>query len=491
MCGIVGIQAQVSVASEIYDSLIHLQHRGQDAAGIITYDFRMHKEKGLGLVRDIFNENKMNFLTGNVGIGHTRYPTHGGFGHGEIQPFWTEVPYGIALGHNGNLVNYKELAEEITDREKRYLNTTSDTEVLLHMFASALGQNGSAKSDKAFFEQICGAVKSVFDRTNGSFSVVAAIVGKGLVAFRDPHGIRPLSRGERKSDNGSIDNIFSSETTMFHSLEFEPKGTVEPGEVYYVSEAGKVFSKKLVSEEFTPCIFEYVYFSRPDTMMNDVSVYRSRLRMGQNLAKRWLEKHPDVLPDIVIPAPSTANTAALSLAYEIGVRYSEGLYKNPFIGRTFIMPGQAERKKSIRHKLVPQETEIRDKKVMIVDDSIVRGNTSRQIVRIVKDMGAKEVYFVTTCPPVKNPCFYGVDMPTRSELIAAQKSVDEIQAYIGVDILLYQEIPDLVEAVTRRGDHNIDRPCMACLDGWYVSGNVDEAKMSEMETMRLNDRNGE
>ena len=278
---------------------------------------------------------------------------------------------------------------------------------------------------------------------------------------------------------------------MFHSLEFEPKGTVEPGEVYYVSEAGKVFSKKLVSEEFTPCIFEYVYFSRPDTMMNDVSVYRSRLRMGQNLAKRWLEKHPDVLPDIVIPAPSTANTAALSLAYEIGVRYSEGLYKNPFIGRTFIMPGQAERKKSIRNKLVPQETEIRDKKVMIVDDSIVRGNTSRQIVRIVKDMGAKEVYFVTTCPPVKNPCFYGVDMPTRSELIAAQKSVDEIQAYIGVDILLYQEIPDLVEAVTRRGDHNIDRPCMACLDGWYVSGNVDEAKMSEMETMRLNDRNGE
>ena len=491
MCGIVGIQAQSSVASELYDSLIHLQHRGQDAAGIITYDFRMHKEKGLGLVRDIFNENNMNLLTGNVGIGHTRYPTHGGFGHGEIQPFWTEVPYGVALGHNGNLVNYKELAEEITGQEKRYLNTTSDTEVLLHMFATALGQNGSAKSDKAFFEQICGAVKSVFDRTSGSFSVVAAIVGKGLIAFRDPHGIRPLSRGERKSDNGSVDHIFSSETTMFHSLEFEPKGNVEPGEVYYVSESGKVFNKKLVSDEFTPCIFEYVYFSRPDTMMNDVSVYRSRLRMGQNLAKRWIEKHPDVLPDIVIPAPSTANTAALSLAYELGVRYSEGLYKNPFIGRTFIMPGQAERKKSIRHKLVPQEIEIRDKKVMIVDDSIVRGNTSRQIVRIVRGMGAKEVYFVTACPPVKNPCFYGVDMPTRSELIAAQKSVDEIRAYIGVDILLYQEIPDLVEAVTRKGDHNIDRPCMACLDGWYVSGNVDEEKMSEMETMRLNDRNVE
>jgi len=278
---------------------------------------------------------------------------------------------------------------------------------------------------------------------------------------------------------------------MFHSLEFEPKGNVEPGEVYYVSESGKVFSKKLVSEEFTPCIFEYVYFSRPDTMMNDVSVYRSRLRMGQNLAKRWIEKHPDVLPDIVIPAPSTANTAALSLAYELGVRYSEGLYKNPFIGRTFIMPGQAERKKSIRHKLVPQEIEIRDKKVMIVEDSIVRGNTSRQIVRMVRGMGAKEVYFVTACPPVKNPCFYGVDMPTRSELIAAQKSVDEIRTYIGVDILLYQEIPDLVEAVTRKGDHNIDRPCMACLDGWYVSGNVDEEKMSEMETMRLNDRNGQ
>jgi len=467
VCGIAGIYSHKSVANELYESVIHLQHRGQDAAGIMTYDDRMHKHKGLGLANEVFTEDNLQLLLGNIGISHNRYPTHGGFSHGEIQPVWTSVPYGIAIAHNGQITNYDELVEEVTKKEKRYLNTTSDSEVLLHILAKELDKNGIPNTSEEFFDHLCDAVSSIFKKVNGAYSVTALIIGKGLVVFRDPRGIRPLVRGER-DNNGKKDYIFSSENTMFYSLGYTPKGNVLPGELIYVDNDGKLFSKRLVKEEFNPCIFEYVYFARPDAVLNDVGVYRSRLRMGQNLAYAWLKKYPDVIPDIVIPAPSTANTSALAFAHEIGVRYSEGLYKNPFVGRTFIMQGQNERKKSIKHKLVPQETEIRDKKVLIVDDSIVRGNTSREIVRMVRDFGAKEVYFVSACPPVKHPCYYGVDMPTSEELIAGNKKVDDIKKYLEVDVLLYQEIEDLVEAVTRIGDHHIDNPCMACLDGHYV-----------------------
>ena len=490
MCGIAGIYSHKSVAAELYDCIIHLQHRGQDAAGIMTYDDRMHKEKGMGLAKEIFNEENMNLLTGNIGISHNRYPTHGGFSHGEVQPFWTSVPYGIALAHNGNLTNYRELAEEITKQDSRYLNTNSDTEVLLHLFADQLHEDKPPESSEEFFKLLCSAVSTIFNKVKGAYSVTAMIIGKGLVVFRDPNGIRPLVKGERSNGNGGKDFIFASENSMFYSLGYEPKGTVLPGELIYVNNKGQVFNKRLVQKEFNPCIFEYVYFARPDATLNDVSVYRARLRMGQNLAQAWKEKHPEKNPDIVIPAPSTANTAALSFAHELGVRYSEGLYKNTFIGRTFIMPGQVERKKSVKYKLVPQELEIRDKKVLIMDDSIVRGNTSREIVRMLRDFGAREVYFAVACPPVKSPCFYGVDMPTRDELIAGNKSDKEIEKYLEVDTLLYQEIDSLVEAVTRKGDHHIDRPCMACLDGQYVGNDVDDAKMDEMETMRENDRNG-
>ena len=360
----------------------------------------------------------------------------------------------------------------------------------MHFFADKLHQDVPPQTTEEFFDLLCEAVTNIFNKVRGAYSVTSIIIGKGLVAFRDPQGIRPLVRGERHNGNGGKDYIFASENTMFYSLGYEPKGAVLPGELIYVSEGGEVFSKRLVKKEFNPCIFEYVYFARPDATLNDVSVYRSRLRMGQNLASAWKEKHPEKTPDIVIPAPSTANTAALSFAHELGVRYSEGLYKNTFIGRTFIMPGQAERKKSVKYKLVPQELEIRDKKVMIMDDSIVRGNTSREIVRMLKDFGAKEVYFAVACPPVKSPCFYGVDMPTKSELIAGNMTEDEIEAYMEVDALLYQTIDDLIEAVTRRGEHYIDRPCMACLDGNYVAKDIDEARVVEMEAMRLNDRNG-
>jgi amidophosphoribosyltransferase len=490
MCGIAGIYSHKPVAAELYDSIIHLQHRGQDAAGIMTYDDRMHKEKGMGLAKEIFNEENIKLLTGNIGISHNRYPTHGGFSHGEIQPFWTSVPYGIALGHNGNLTNYNELATEVTKEETRYLNTTSDSEVLLHLFADELHQDVPPQTNEEFFDLLCEAVTNIFNKVKGAYSVTSLIIGKGLVVFRDPQGIRPLVKGERPNGNGGKDYIFASENTMFYALGYKPKGTVLPGELIYVDESGKVFSKRLIKKEFNPCIFEYVYFARPDATLNDVSVYRSRLRMGQNLAEAWKKKYPDTVPDIVIPAPSTANTAALSFAHELGVRYSEGLYKNTFIGRTFIMPGQAERKKSVKYKLVPQELEIRDKKVMIMDDSIVRGNTSREIVRMLRDFGAKKVYFASACPPVKSPCFYGVDMPTRGELIAGNMNVDEIEKFLEVDTLLYQEIDDLVEAVTRKGDHHIDTPCMACLNGHYVANDIDEATIKSMETQRLRDRNG-
>lgn len=485
MCGVVGIiSTQKPVSGELYESLIHLQHRGQDAAGIMTYNQRFHVKKGTGLIRDIFDEQNMARLLGNIGIGHTRYPTVGGFSIEEAQPVMTNVPYGIAMAHNGNIVNYTDLVREVSDRDRRHVNSSVDIEVILHIFAHTLDHPVTSTDGLTLFDQICHATDAVFNRVSGAYSVVGTIMNRGMVVFRDPHGIRPLVKGERTNNDGTTDYIFASETTMFYALGYEPTGNVAPGEVIFIEEDGTCHSRVLRNEQFTPCIFEYVYFSRPDSLQNEVSVYRSRLRMGQNLAQRWKKRYPDITPDIVIPAPSTANTAALSFANEIGVRYSEGLYKNPFIGRTFIMPGQETRKKSIRYKLVPQEFEIRDKDVLIVDDSIVRGNTSREIVRMIREFGARKVYFVSACPPVKFPCFYGVDMPTKAELTAATRTVEEIQEYMDVNILMYQEIDDLAEAVTRKGKHNIDRPCMACLDAWYVTGDVNEEKMQLMENQR-------
>ena len=318
MCGIAGIHSQNNVASDLFDCLVHLQHRGQDAAGIMTYDdTHMHKAKGMGLARDVFNEKKMSELQGKVGVAHNRYPTHGGFGHGEIQPFWTNVPYGIALAHNGNITNYSDLVNLISEKDKRYLNTSSDTEVLMNLFADQLHSAKKVNSEEEFFNLLCKSIEYIYENVKGSYSIVGMIVGKGLIAFRDPQGIRPLVYGKRTSKKGS-DYIFASENSMFYSLEFEPKGNVLPGELYYISESGKKFKRRIKKVSFNPCVFEYVYFSRPDSNLNDVSVYRSRLRMGQNLARSWKNKFPDIEPDIIIPAPSTANTAALSFAAGIG-----------------------------------------------------------------------------------------------------------------------------------------------------------------------------
>jgi len=487
MCGIVGIFSQKPVSQELYDSLIHLQHRGQDAAGILTYNKQFHIKKGEGLVRDVFHQNNMSRLLGDWGIGHTRYPTAGSSNGGveDAQPFLIHSPYGIAMAHNGNLTNYHELKKEIAEKDHYHCNSESDMEVILNIFASKMHE---LDEDDGMFKNICRSVESVFDRVIGAYSVVGIIAEKGMFAFRDPHGIRPLVCGMRTNKDGTKDYIFASESTMFYPLGFKSMGNVQPGEVVYINKKGEMQSKILRNEEFTPCVFEYVYLARPDSIINNVSVYRARLRQGQNLARAWQEKYPDITPDVVVPIPFSSNTAALSMAHELGVRYSEGIYKNSFIGRTFIMPNQELRKKSVLQKLSPQEIELKGKNVMLLDDSIVRGTTSKEIVKLVKDVGAKKVYFVSACPPVKFPCFYGVDMPTKDDLIAGRMTEEEIREFIGSDILMYQKIEDLEEAVTRKGEHNIDHPCMGCLNCRYVTGDIDKEKMEKMETFRRKER---
>lgn len=473
MCGIVGIISHQSVAAEIYDSLVQLQHRGQDAAGIITCNEGLHIKKGTGLVRDIFEARHMERLRGNMGIGHTRYPTSGEKSGEEVQPFWTSVPNGIAFAHNGNIVNYAQLRDEVINNRKRYLNTYSDSEMLMQLFADVLqrciGHNPARLiSDSTFFDGLCIAASELFSVIQGSVSAVSIIKDRGLIAFRDPHGIRPLVMGERIDPEGRKEYIFASEDTMFYMLGYTLVRDVAPGELVYVTQEGELMSRVVTSRKFTPCIFEYVYFARPDTMMNNINIYRSRLRMGENLGKYWIETYGQLRPDVIIPAPSTSNTMALSMAKTLQVNYSEGLYKNTFIGRTFIMADQNQRRQSVRYKLVPQRLEIQGKCVMIVDDSIVRGTTSREIVRMVKEFGAKKVYFVSACPPVVKPCYYGVDIPTSEELIASTMDEEQIRSFLEADILLYQRIDDLIEAVTRKGDHHIDTPCFACLGGSYI-----------------------
>lgn len=489
MCGIVGIYSHKPVAYELYESLIHLQHRGQDAAGILTCDQRFYTKHGLGLVREIFKPENIASLKGKIGIGHVRYPTAGGYTETDVQPLWIGNPRGIALAHNGNLSNYQELADEIRLKQHRHLNSSLDSEALLLMLADQLSNDPYVNTDDGrFFDLLCKAVLHIFEHVEGAYSIVSVIIGRGLVAFRDPHGIRPLLWGSRENPNGTVDTIFASETTPFYGLGFKPEGDVLPGEIVYVDLAGRLHRRVLKTKEFRPCVFEYVYFARPDATLNNVSVYRARLRMGQNLAQQWKAKYPDLIPDVIIPVPFTANTAALSFAHELGVRYSEGLYKNPFIGRTFIMPNQKARSRNIRYKLTPQRTEIENKMVLIVDDSIVRGTTSREIVKMIREFGAKKIFLASTSPALKNPCFSGIDIPSRKELIAASLNEAEIVNYLGVDALLYQSQEDLIEAVTRRGDNQIKKPCMACMDGDYFCNKMTAAKMHRLELERTADQ---
>jgi len=482
MCGVLGIYGNDYVAQDAYDALVTLQHRGQDATGIITYDGRFHTHKDLGLVRDVYHTRHMRELQGYAAIGHTRYSTIGGLGVEDAQPFLGQSPFGVALAHNGNVFNSYDLKKELFEKDHRLVNSNNDAEIILHLFTKALTKQ---KSEDIKPENIYKAVKSVYDRARGAYSVVSYIAKHGMVAFRDPHGIRPLVFGKRKHGM-TTDYMFASESATLDIVGFELIGDVGPGEVVFIEEkTRKVYRKKVDEKSFTPCIFEYIYFARPDSVLNGISVYKAQRRMGESLASQIKASKLDI--DVVMPVPDSSRTAALALADKLGIKYREGLVKNRYIGRTFIMPDQGTRKKSIRYKLNPMKLEIEGKKILLVDDSIVRGNTSREIVRMVREAGAKKVYFVSVSPPVTSPCLYGIDIPTKEELIAAQQSVKEVQKFIGADALFYAEIKDTF-AACHEGNPKVKDFCMACFDGKYKTGDIDAKVLKKNAESRLKDK---
>lgn len=481
MCGIIGISAGTPVVQDIYDGLIVLQHRGQDSAGIMTSDGRFYLKKGNGLAHDVFQAKHMVTLKGNIGIGHVRYTTAGCFdAASEAQPFYVNSPYGIGLIHNGNLTNYADLKEQVTKNDARYLNTGSDSEVLLNVVAEEIAQ---VKGKNLTPELLFKALKKVFARLAGSYSVICVIAGYGLLAFRDPYGIRPLIFGKRQSALGT-EYIFASESVSLNTLGFEVIRDVTPGEAIFVDTHRNFHAQQIAKTVWAPCIFEYVYLARPDSFLDNISVYKSRLRMGKFLGKKIKKAIAAGLKiDVVIPVPDTARSAASEIAATIGAPYREGLIKNRYIGRTFIMPGQTMRKRSIKYKLNPIPLEIKGKNVLLVDDSIVRGNTSRKIVEMVREAGAKKVYFASCCPPLRNPCVYGVDMPSRKEFIAHNLEIPEIGRAIGADGIFYQDLKDLVSAV-QAGNKKVTNFCTACLSGKYPTPDVTEEVLQRAEQSR-------
>jgi amidophosphoribosyltransferase len=481
MCGVVGIVSHRPVNQSIYDALTVLQHRGQDAADIVTWgEDGLHQRKSNGLVRDVFRHRHMLRLTGNMGIGHIRYPTAGGSRAAEAQPFYVNSPYGICLGHNGNLTNYDELSEMLVREDRRHLSTGSDSEVLLNVFAHELQNRVNGHPTP---EQIFDAVEAVHQRCTGGYAVVALIVGVGVVAFRDPNGIRPLVLGGRETDEGSEYRV-ASESVALDVLQFERMRDVKPGETIFIEADGVLHSSAHRNEvRHTPCIFEFVYFARPDSILDDLSVYKTRLRMGEQLAGKIVRDFPDHDIDVVIPIPDTSRTSAVQVAHHLGTKYREGFIKNRYIGRTFIMPGQAERAKSVRHKLNAIDLEFRGKNVLLVDDSIVRGTTSRQIIKLAREAGARRVYFASAAPPVRYPNVYGIDMPAAKELIANGRSIEEIQELIGADRLIYQDLDGLIRSV-RHDNSDITEFDTSCFSGEYVTGDVTEEYLHEIERRR-------
>ncbi len=484
MCGVVGIVSSKPVNQALYNALTVMQHRGQDAAGIVTWSEEggLKQRKSNGLVRDVFRHRHMLRLEGNVGLAHVRYPTAGGSRSAEAQPFYVNSPYGICLAHNGNLTNHDELADLLTREDRRHLNTKSDSEVLLNVLAHELQVRVDGRPTP---DNIFDAVEAVHRRCKGGYAVVALIVGFGIVAFRDPNGIRPLVLGEREVD-GRNDYMVASESVALDALQFSRLRDVGAGECVYIESDGVLHSRPYRGETLhTPCIFEFVYFARPDSILDNLSVYKARLRMGEQLAGKIVRDFPDHDIDVVIPIPDTSRTAALQVAYHLGVKYREGFIKNRYIGRTFIMPGQAERAQSVRRKLNAIDLEFRGKNVLLVDDSIVRGTTSKQIIKLAREAGAKKVYFASAAPPVRFPNVYGIDMPAASELIANGRSLEEIQELIGADRLIYQDLHGLVRSV-RHDNADISEFDTSCFSGEYVTGDVTEEYLHELE-MRRND----
>jgi amidophosphoribosyltransferase len=480
MCGIIGIVGKQPVTPSIYDALTILQHRGQDAAGIATLDgHKIHLRKGNGLVTDVFPHAELAKLKGNIGIGHVRYPTAGSDNLDEAQPFYVNSPYGIVLGHNGNLINAAALKKELFDGDRRHLNTESDSEVLLNVFAHELHRLGPAGMQP---QDVFAAVDGMHQRCKGAYSVIALISGKGVLGFRDLHGIRPVVLGYRDTDKGR-EYAIASESVALDTLDFKLMRDLKPGESVFITLDGELHThESKYAEPASPCIFEFVYFARPDSMIDKISVYKARLRMGEALARKILTEWPDHDIDVVIPIPDTSRTAALPLAYDLDVKYREGFIKNRYIGRTFIMPGQAQRSRSVRHKLNAVSLEFRGKNVLLVDDSIVRGTTSRQIIQMARDAGANKVYFASASPPVRYPNIYGIDMPAPSELIANGRNEREIEAELGADRLIYQDLEDLIEAC-REGNEGITRFDTSCFSGEYVTG-VEDGYLEDLQSRR-------
>ncbi|HEY6643576.1 amidophosphoribosyltransferase [Povalibacter sp.] len=481
MCGIVGIVGHSAVNQQIYDALTVLQHRGQDAAGIMTFhEGELFLRKQNGLVRDVFQHRHMLALKGNIGIGHVRYPTAGCDSASEAQPFFVNSPYGIALGHNGNLTNASELAEVLVREDRRHLNTSSDSEVLLNVLASELSQAGAPRASAA---DIFAALTAVYRRCRGGFAVVAMIVGHGLVGFRDPHGIRPLILGKRDSAQGP-EYMLASESVALDMLGFIHVRDIAPGEAVFIDEQGRLYSQQCApAAASTPCIFEYVYFARPDSIIDNISVHKARLRMGDLLAEKIRRVWPDHDIDVVIPIPDTSRTAAVQVAQLLGIKYREGFVKNRYIGRTFIMPGQEQRAKSVRSKLNVIDLEFRGKNVLLIDDSIVRGTTSAQIIDLAREAGARRVYFASAAPPVRYPNVYGIDMPAASELVAAGRTEDEVAAEIGADRLIYQDLSDLVSACQHH-DSDVHQFDTSCFSGQYVTGDITPAYLERLQAER-------
>ncbi|MGN8026646.1 amidophosphoribosyltransferase [Microbacterium sp. 22242] len=486
MCGIVGMVGHAPVNQDIYDALLLLQHRGQDATGIATAEPSgvMHMAKAQGMVREAFRTRDMRSLLGNVGLGHVRYATKGtASSEEEAQPFYVNAPYGIILIHNGNLTNTRELTADMAQRDRRHLNSSSDTELLLNVLAHELQTTTSTvdlDSDRIF-----EAVARTHERIEGAYAVIAILAGYGLLAFRDPFGIRPLILGKRTrpSTSSGTDRdewVVASESLVLENGDYEVVREIEPGEAVFITNEGELFTKQCAAAPvLAPCAFEYVYLARPDSVMNGISVYESRLRMGDRLADTIAKHVPLDEIDVVMPIPDSSRPAAMEVSRKLGIEYREGFYKNRYVGRTFIMPGQAARKKSVRQKLNAMSTEFKGKNVLLIDDSIVRGTTSKQIIQMARDAGAASVIFASAAPPIRYPHVYGINMPSKHELIAHGRTIPEIAEVLGADRLVYQEVDDLKAAITE-GSELTDLD-LSPFDGRYVTGTVTEEYLGWLE----------
>ncbi len=482
MCGFYGaIGSNPNICHEVYEALVCLQHRGQDSAGIVSYDDRFHLKKGNGLVRDIFRAKNMDRLTGSWSIGQVRYPTFGGSTTEDAQPFQVHYPYGIAMAHNGNVTNAEGLTRWLRHEKRTIMNSSCDIELILATFAAELGAIGGVDPDP---ESVFEAIEKVLHRVKGAYSVISLVAQLGMVAFRDPHGIRPLLMGKRTADDGSVSWACASENIALEILGYSDIENIGPGEAVIFRPGEEPLRREVLKIRHNPCIFEHVYFARPDSIIDNVSVYEARRNLGIQLAKKW--SRSGYHADVVIPVPDSACTSASTMARELGIEYREGLVKNRYIGRTFIMPGQGERTSSVRRKLNAIESEFKGKDVLLVDDSIVRGNTSKQIIELARAAGAKKVYFASCSPPVSHPCVYGVDMSTRAELIANETSEVEIAQKLGADAVIYQEISDLRLAIANSGSEL--HYCAACFDGEYPTADVCAETLSSIEEARLHDQ---